>query len=190
MVKFGTALFGIAMSLCNRREAPIKTTLSFQNLEAALPLGILQAADPVAREVLFIPELATIGSIPGANGRSHVRNREMWMRCETCWPRTILCVCPKAQVAADRRRSRFWTCGRPYLHVDPRPFRHCRQAKKKGSAQWVVHWPVLSVAEEENVQEVCAADRSKSRLPLMFALTRRGEEKEVAMTLDVKRRWV
>ena len=34
-----------------------------------------QAADPVAREVLYIPELAAIGSIPGANGRSAWRDQ-------------------------------------------------------------------------------------------------------------------
>ena len=52
-------------------QAPIKTTMSFRNLEAALPPGILQAADPVARKVLFIPELASLVQFRGALDGPH-----------------------------------------------------------------------------------------------------------------------
>ena len=53
-VKLATMLHpGGTVSHPHHREAQIKITLSFQNLEAALPLGMVQAADPVAREVLL-----------------------------------------------------------------------------------------------------------------------------------------
>ena len=44
--------YGHALSIPHCREAQTKTTLSFQNLEAALRLVYRQAADPVVREVL------------------------------------------------------------------------------------------------------------------------------------------
>ena len=45
---------GTPASLPHLRAAPIKTTPFFQNLEATLPLGMVQVADPVARKLLFI----------------------------------------------------------------------------------------------------------------------------------------
>src|SRR5208337_5178763 len=41
------------MSRQHPRAAPTKTTPPFQTLEAALPPGMVQAADPVARKVLI-----------------------------------------------------------------------------------------------------------------------------------------
>ena len=81
--------FGGAMSLPDRGAAPIKSTLSFQTLEAALPPGMLQAADPVAREVLYMPELATISAIPAGSGRCALRDREVWMQSEPRRPQII-----------------------------------------------------------------------------------------------------
>jgi hypothetical protein len=49
----------------------MKTTLFFQNLEAALPPGMVQVADPVARRAPLYPESATTGSIPGAMDGAH-----------------------------------------------------------------------------------------------------------------------
>ena len=54
-VKRASCFVSITASLPHHREAPIKITLSFQNLEAAFSLVYLQAADPVARMLLFIP---------------------------------------------------------------------------------------------------------------------------------------
>jgi hypothetical protein len=42
-----------------------------------------------------MPELATIGSIPAANGRSAWRDREVGMQSEPGWPRIILDVYPR-----------------------------------------------------------------------------------------------
>ena len=82
--------YGHALSIPHCREARIKTTLSFQNLEAALPPGIPAGRRSSSRSsVLYMPELATIGSIPAANGRSAWRDREIWMQSEPCLPRII-----------------------------------------------------------------------------------------------------
>jgi len=107
---------GSAMPDPHGRAAQIKTTLSFQNLEAALPLGILQAADPVAREVLFIPELATLvqfrGRMDGPHGGIEDRfprvGKTIGMQSEPCLPRTILCVCPRqcGEEGARHERTR------------------------------------------------------------------------------------
>ena len=89
------------------RGAQTKTPLSFQNLEAALPPGMLQAADPVACEVRLMPELATISAIPAGSGRSAWRDREIWMQSEPRRPKTILVVCmrPRGEEGAKGRDS-------------------------------------------------------------------------------------
>ena len=120
--------YGDALSIPCCREAHTKTTLSFQNLEAALPLGIPAGRRSNSRSsVLYLPELATIGSIPAANGRCAWRDREVWMQSEPCLPRIILAVYPRQ--CGEESRSRFLHADRPDLHVDPKKpllFRACK----------------------------------------------------------------
>ena len=68
-----------------------------------------------------MPELATIGSIPAANGRSAWRDREVGMQSEPGWPRIILAVYPRppGEEGAPDRDSSMRTG--LTLHVDPKP---------------------------------------------------------------------
>jgi len=101
---------GSTVSHPHHREAPLNTTLSLVNPEAALLLRILQAADPVARKVLSFPPLPFYegkapqalpveGALspnncsagrPSGEWMSARRDREVGMQCEQGWPRTIL----------------------------------------------------------------------------------------------------
>ena len=97
---------GSTVSHPHHGAARTKTTLSFQNLEAALPPGIPAGRRSNSRSsVRYMPELATIGSIPAANGRCAWRDREVWMQSEPCCPRIILSYIRAAcgeECAADR----------------------------------------------------------------------------------------
>ena len=140
---------GHALSIPQCRAAPIKITLSFQNLEAALPPGIPAGRRSNSRSsarsfpylpfhegeapqayacgggdaspINCMPELATIGSIPAACGRSawrdqgsffppwKKRSREVWMPSEPRRPDGVLNVRRRArgeECAADRDRFR------------------------------------------------------------------------------------
>ena len=60
------------MSHSHHREAPIKSTLSFPNIEAALPPGIPAGRRSSSRpSVRLIPELATIGQFRGRMDGAH-----------------------------------------------------------------------------------------------------------------------
>jgi len=93
-----------------------------QNIEAALPLGMVQAADPVARRAPLIPESATIGSIPGADGQSAWRDREIWMQSEQGWPSDYTLRMSEAALRRMRQRSRFLHADRPHLACRPEAF--------------------------------------------------------------------
>ena len=122
--------YGHALSIPHCREAQTKTTLSFQNLEAALPPGIPAGRRSSSRSsvrsfpslpfyegeapqayacgggdaspINCMPELATIGSIPAANGRCAWRDQGSFfppwkndrVRCgcnlNRVWPRIIM----------------------------------------------------------------------------------------------------
>ena len=98
--------WGHVLTILHCREAQTKTILSFKNLEAALPPGIPAGRRSNSRSsVRYIPELATIGSIPAANGRSAWRDREVWMQSEPRRPDGVLNVRRRArgeEGAADR----------------------------------------------------------------------------------------
>ena len=78
------------LSIPHCREAQKKITLSFQNLEAALPPGLPAGRRSSSPYGPLIPELATIGSIPGGSGRSAWRDREISMQSEPRRPQIIL----------------------------------------------------------------------------------------------------
>jgi hypothetical protein len=98
--------WGHVLTILHCREAQTKTILSFKNLEAALPPGIPAGRRSNSRSsVRYMPELATIGSIPAANGRSAWRDREVWMQSEPRRPDGVLNVRRRArgeEGAADR----------------------------------------------------------------------------------------
>jgi len=111
-------------SHAHHRAAQTKTTLSFQNLEAALPLGIPAARRSNSRSsVRYVPELATIGSIPAGCGRSAWRDREVWMQSEPRRPRIILDVYPRppGEEGAPDRDS-FMRTGRTCMSTQETPF--------------------------------------------------------------------
>ena len=94
-------LFRTAASLAYCGEAPIKTTLSFQNLEAA----VSQAADPTARESSRCRNWRLLIQFRRRMDGAHGGIDEMGMQSEPCLPRTILYVCSRQcgeEGAADR----------------------------------------------------------------------------------------
>ncbi len=107
-------------------RSPNKDNPSFQNLEAALPPAIRAGRRSSSRpSVLLMPESATIGSIPAANGRSAWRDREVWMPSEPGWPRIILVVYPRPPGEEGAKdRDSFMRTGRTCMST-PRLFPPC-----------------------------------------------------------------
>ena len=83
------------MSLAQGCAAPIKSTTSFQTLEAALPPGMVQVSRSSSAQASSIPRIGDHWANSGANGRSAWRDREIWMQSEQGWPRIVLTVHPR-----------------------------------------------------------------------------------------------
>src|SRR5208337_464084 len=106
------------MSRQHPRAAPTKTTPPFQTLEAALPPGMVQAADPVARKVLISRNWRHLvqfrGTLDGPHG-GIVRFGCNLSRVG----RGLYFAYVRGRRAKRAPNIAIPPCDRPYLHVYP-----------------------------------------------------------------------